>query len=515
MKAGIECDIQTLKIKRPSPFWVNATFTHLPREDQSGVIVHDHCPFDHCITTDRVAQPLDLLYPDKQCAFHRSGILCGACQSNFSHMLGTSKCKQCTTPWIALIVPLIAVAGVILVVGLMLLNLTVSTGTINGLIFYANILRANHAVYFPHQASNSFLSIFIAWLNLDLGVEICFYDGLDAYSKTWLQFLFPLYIWIIVTAIIVASHYSTRVSRLFGNNAIQVLATLFLLSYAKLLRIIITIFSSTQLVYPDGYIRWVWLYDGNVDYLQGKHTGLFVAALLLLVLVSIPYTVSLLCIQWLQKISHYKLLFWVVKLQPLFDAYTGPYKIKHRYWTGLLLLVRVFLYLIFSINTLGDPAINLLSTVVVVTCLLAYTSLVGGVYKVLWIHFLETAFLLNSVILPAATLYRINSTAAIVSITYTSTGIAFVLFIAIVIYHLAQKIIQMKNVQTFISTAKESLSLKISRKENKQHSIEMTELSNKVTFSVIDLDLNEPLLRLFTRTVCKYRILNFLAAMKF
>ena len=496
VKAGIECDIQTLKIKRRSPFWVNATFTHLLLQDQSGVIVHDHCPFDYCTITDTVAQNLDLLYPDEQCAFHRSGILCGACQSNFSHMLGTSKCKQCTTPWIALIVPLIAVAGVILVVGLMLLNLTVSTGTINGLIFYANILRANHAVYFPHQASNSFLSIFIAWLNLDLGVEICFYNGLDAYSKTWLQFLFPLYIWTIVTAIIVACHYSTRVSRLFGNNAIQVLATLFLLSYAKLLRIIITVFSSTQLVYPEGYIRWVWLYDGNVDYLQGKHTGLFVAALLLLVLVSIPYTVSLLCIQCLQKISHYKLLFWVVKLQPLFDAYTGPYKIKHRYWTGLLLLVRVFLYLIFSINTLGDPAINLLSTVIVVTCLLAYTSLVGGVYKVLWIHFLETAFFLNSAILPAATLYRINSTAAIVSITYTSTGIAFVLFITIIVYHLVQKITQMKKVHIFINTVKETpgISFKMSHKENKQDSTETTELSNKVTFSVIDLDPNEPLL---------------------
>ena len=214
------------------------------------------------------------------------------------------------------------------------------------------------------------------------------------------------------------------------------LATLlFLLSYAKLLRIIITVFSSTQLVYPDGYIRWVWLYDGNVDYLQGKHTGLFVAALLLMVLVSIPYTVSLLCIQWLQKISHYKLLFWVVKLQPLFDAYTGPYKIKHRYWTGLLLLVRVFLYLIFSINTLGDPAINLLSTVILVACILVHTSLVGGVHKVLWVNFLEMAFSLNSVNLPAATLYRIKSTAAIVSITYTSTGIAFVPYIAIVIHH--------------------------------------------------------------------------------
>ena len=493
LNAGIECDLQTLKIKRLSPFWINATFMHLPPKDDSGIIIHNHCPFDYCATTDGVAQPLDLIYPDEQCAFNRSGILCGACRTNFSHMLGTSKCKQCTTPWIALIVPIIAVVGVGLVLGLVLLNLTVSAGTINGLIFYANILRANHAVFFPHQTSNSFLSVFIAWLNLDLGIETCLYDGLNAYSKTWLQFIFPLYIWIIVTAIIVVSHYSTRVSRLFGNNAIQVLATLFLLSYAKLLRITITVFSSTQLLYPDGYKRWVWLYDGNVDYLQGKHIALFIAALVLLVLVSIPYTVTLLCIQWLQKISHYKLLFCVIKLQPLFDAYTGPYKIKHRYWIGILLLVRVFLYLIFSINTLGDPAINLLSTVVVVTCLLAYTSLIGGVYKSLWIHFLETAFLLNLVILPAATLYQINSAAAILCITYTSTGIAFVLFLVIIIYHLTQKIIQLKKIQILINTAKETLSFKSSSKKPKS-STEQRELSNKVTFSVIDLDPNEPLL---------------------
>ena len=42
--------------------------------------------------------------------------------------------------------PLLATAGVVLVVGLMLLNFAVLVGTINGVIFYANILRANHAV---------------------------------------------------------------------------------------------------------------------------------------------------------------------------------------------------------------------------------------------------------------------------------------------------------------------------------------------------------------------------------
>ena len=147
----------------------------------------------------------------------------------------------------------------------------------------------------------------------------------------------------------------------------QVLATLFLLSYAKLLRIIITVFQSTELEYPDCTVRKVWLYDGNVDYLKGKHIPLFIAALLLL-LISLPYTIILIFIQHLQQWSSYRVLFWVKKLKPLFDAYTGPYKDRHRYWTGLLLLVRIALFLMFSVNVSGDPAINLLVILIAVLC---------------------------------------------------------------------------------------------------------------------------------------------------
>ena len=103
-KHGIECDVQTQTIERVSPQWIDATYVHLIPTEHSGVIVHDHCPFDYCTPTSGVAQSLDLLYPDEQCSFNRSGILCGACQTNFIHVLGTSKCKQCTVPWIALMI---------------------------------------------------------------------------------------------------------------------------------------------------------------------------------------------------------------------------------------------------------------------------------------------------------------------------------------------------------------------------------------------------------------------------
>jgi len=50
----------------------------------------------------------------------------------------------------------------------------------------------------------------------------------------------------------------------------------------------------------------------------------------------------------------------VQRLKPLLDAYTGPYKDKYRFWTGLLLLVRAVLFLAIAVNALGDPSLNLL-----------------------------------------------------------------------------------------------------------------------------------------------------------
>ena len=191
---------------------------------------------------------------------------------------------------VLLIIPGVLAAGIALVILLMLVDLTVSTGLSNGIIFYANIVQISKDLFFPPSNNNKFLKVFIAWLNLDLGIETCFYNGLDAYAKTWLQFVFPLYIWLLVIGIIVSSHYSTLVSRVFGNNALQVLATLFLLSYTKILRVVVTVVSYTSIKYYGSYIESVWLLDGNIHFLRGKHIPLFIASLvILLILVFFTY----------------------------------------------------------------------------------------------------------------------------------------------------------------------------------------------------------------------------------
>ena len=439
----VNCSISTQTVYRRSPLWINATFLN---ETYTQVLVHNHCPFDYC--KDGNIQ-LNMEHPDEQCALSRSGVLCGSCQQNLSNVLGTSNCKECSSHFL-LLIPVFIAAGIVLVVFLMLFNLTVSVGTINGLIFYANIVRANQAIFFPHGTNNEFLSIFIAWLNLDLGIETCFYSGLDAYAKTWLRFLFPVYIWIIVVLIIVSSHYFTTAAKLSGRNAVQVLATLFLLSYAKLLRTTITAFSFTLLEYPDGSAKKIWLYDGNVEYLKGKHIALFVATLLLLVSISLPYTVALLFIQCLQYRSSYRILAWVRRLKPLFDAYTGPYKDKHRYWPGLLLVVRVVLFLVFSLNVFGDPAISLLTIIVTMFCFLYFTIITfGGIYKNIVLNFIEYSFFLNLGILSSATLFTTLTDRDQAAVVYTSVGIAFATFMIITVHHVLVRVTKEQQRQRF------------------------------------------------------------------
>ena len=64
---------------------------------------------------------------------------------------------------------------------------------------------ANPSIFF-------FLKGFISWLNLDFAIETCFVSGLNAYWKTWLQFVFPFYIWALAGLIVLICRYSTRVT---------------------------------------------------------------------------------------------------------------------------------------------------------------------------------------------------------------------------------------------------------------------------------------------------------------
>ena len=397
------------------------------------LILHPQCPFDYCVN-DTVVFPLN--NTDKQCAYNRSGLLCGKCKQSYSLVLGTTHCKKCTNSQLDLLIPFVLM-GVALVFLLLVCKLTVATGTLSGLMFYANIIGVNHAIFLPVESTDA-SSVFIAWLNLDFRIETCFYNRMDAYSKTWLQFVFPVYIWALVGLIIVVRHFSQRFARLLGNNPVSVLATLILLSYTKILRTLITAHYITYLEYPK-FNKMVWLYDANIDYLSSKHTPLFVVAVLIFIFLFLPYTLLLLFGQWLQALSHLRLFSWVnsARLKPFIDSYHAPYKAKHRYWPGLLLMLRFVLLLVFAFNLDEDHSVNLLAILVANGFLLACAWLSGGVYRNWCLDALECSFALNLITLVGATFYVNHSGGNQLVVGYTSVSMAFATFVCIFAFQLA------------------------------------------------------------------------------
>ena len=442
MVNNIQCNITTQTIQRSGTVWVNASFSG---NISNGVIVHKNCPFGYCNTEE---VHVNLKQPDTQCAFNHSGTLCGACQPGLSLALGSPQClRHCSNSYLALLLAF-AVAGLALVLFIKVLNLTVAQGTINGLIFYANVIWANQTTFFP-AGDTTPLTVFIAWLNLDFGIQICFFNGLDAYWKTWLQFNFT---WVIVALIVILSRYSAIAAKLIGNNSVPVIATLLLLSYAKIQRAVITAITVTYLELPDGSKVAVWSFDGNILYLGPKHLPLFVFAILVMLFIWLPYTMTLLFAQCIQRIEHHRIRRWMLRLKPFFDAYAAPFNDKHRYWVGALLLARGILLPIVAIDV--RPNDSLLAVVTVALVLLMYTAnlphvypgsiadkvgrreyWVGSVYRNWYLSLLESSFIFNLAVLAAATFYVNTQGGDQAAVIYISVGTALCQFIGIVIFH--------------------------------------------------------------------------------
>ena len=432
------CNIDNQTILRPASSWISAT-TH---NNSYTYHISLHCPFHYCLPH---SSHLNFSSPNSQCQFNRSGLLCGHCQQGLSTVFSSSYCKTCSDIYLLMIIPIILV-GFILVLLLFLLNLTVTDGAVNGFILYANIISINTPILFPNVNHFTPAYTFISLANLDLGIHTCFYNGMDDYAKMWLQLAFPFYLIFIATLIIITSRYSTTIQRLTARRALPVLATLFLLSYTKILRIVSSVlfFYSTITHLPSKHTTLVWSVDTNVPLFGVRFTILFIVCLILF-LILVPFNVILLFTRTLSRFR------FINKFKPLLDAYQGPYKIKFYYWTGLQLLIRA---LFFGTSSL-DKNLNL-------TIGIMLFSLIEGIqgaikpFKSQFKNFQEQLFLMNITILYAFLLYNqeaINT--MVVNIMITMAAIHFTLIITYhIITYVCSAAIKMKIKSSFTAIFK-------------------------------------------------------------
>ena len=383
----ISCNLQDAAVERPPNSWIYGKVVN----NLNTYNVCTNCPFDYCLFHSMY---INLSNPDLQCQFNRSGLLCGHCPNGLSTVFGSSHCMQCSNMTLFVIIP-IALAGILLVLMLFILNLTVTNGAINTLIFYFNIVSINISMFIS-RCHCPFILITLSLFNLDLGFETCFYDGMDDYAKTWLQLVFPVYLIFIALALIIGSRHCKMVQRLTARRGLAVLATLFLLSYTKVLLTVChaIFFYSTVTHLPSEDTTVVWSVDTSIPLFGIKFNILFVTCLCIF-LILFPFDILLLFTRPLMRLK------FISTFKPLLDAYFGPYKDTFYYWTGLQLLLRA---VFFGISTL-DPHVNLTAGTIVLGILLGIQGSVQP-FKSTFKNIQESVLLLNLLMLYVITLYN-------------------------------------------------------------------------------------------------------------
>ena len=442
----ISCDISTNTITRTPPAWIGYDTTTSESALSTGLIYHEVCPYDYCLPQSANITSNDALFgQDSQCGPNRTGLLCSRCKDGLTLSFGTSDCMECDNK-VALPLSLIGypLFGIALVLLLVVFD-TYSDGTFCGLLFYANVINLYDFIFLPRDQVNRVVRALISWMSLNIGFESCIYSGMDSYAKTWLNFCFPLYLFLLTAAIIMLVRKSRKVAGLFGGKTVNVLAALLLLSYTKLIQNTMTALSATIVHYPSnnvsrGIDRIVWTSDPTLEYFSGKHIPLALVAIVFGLLI-LAFTMVLLCVQPLQRYSHLRCFSWMAKIKPFIDAYTAPHIINDncRYWEGLLLFFRLILAILLETNVKNDMNVNLKAIFCVCVLLLTIAWCVGGVYKKTHLNIINSSYVLNLTLL-TITIYghgehQLPNPARFRYIAYSSYFIAISTMCGIVAYH--------------------------------------------------------------------------------
>ena len=162
----ISCNITTRSIHRHSQIWLG----YYEENGTTMIVFSKYCPLDYCKKSNLWINVTDenKIDQDYQCCFNRTGLLCGQCPHSMSISLSDSTCrklcghcpqsmsislsdstcrKHCSNYGLFKVILFLGL-GIVAIALLILLNITITEGTISGITFYANVLQVHKSAFF-------------------------------------------------------------------------------------------------------------------------------------------------------------------------------------------------------------------------------------------------------------------------------------------------------------------------------------------------------------------------------
>ena len=431
---GIYCDLSSGAINVPYPLWLG------PVTDNFTQLGWTYCLKNYCepswvriVTTDCMCMH-DF---SNQCAeeSHRSGVGCGSCEPNYSAILGSSQCRECTSISLILVL-LFLVTGPLTVTGIAVLRITITEGYLNAILFYSNVANL-FAQYFSPGATGKGAFFLAAWISQSFGLPACFYNGMTTLAVTSLHLLYILYLFALTGFFTLILHWkSLTFSKEHAPS--KVIGTMLVLCYTSLLETCMGIlsFSNITTLKNETLIRWY--YDADVVYFSGFHAFLCVVAILIFLLYLIPFPFLIISPRITYKVRVFN------KLQPLLDTFWAPFKPKYRWWISFRFFLR---WIIVFVATFVPTSYNILSVSTLLVVLLFIQTQVRP-FRGYWQNILDEALVTNITLILSGYCYFTNSSKHIISPNrFNEEGaqiygaclvvIAYLLFMAVFAHHLS------------------------------------------------------------------------------
>ena len=335
---------------------LQARITYKPPSDsywmgywEGQMVFANNCPycntFNSTLSTTGITP--EYINTTKQCNPNtkRQGLLCSQCTHGMSSQFGSFYCAECTFVGL-LLVPLGAIAGILLIVILFLFNFTVLQGDIVGIAFYANVVGIMDDFLLKYSLRPFY--VLLSLINLGFGFETCFFDGMDEFAKAIVQFVFPFYLFSLLIIIIIAAHkYNLKIFhvRFVARRSVPVLATIMLLTFSGLINAVIYGLQYTTIYNVDSdNHKLVWLHQPELEYFKGKHIAIGVLCLLVLLFYLLPLTIVTLFGD-LFRIRSRNLWF-----SHFLDVFHGAFRYPFGFWFGTRLLLRI-IFIVLNIAT--------------------------------------------------------------------------------------------------------------------------------------------------------------------
>ena len=289
---------------------------------------------------------------------------------------------------------------------------------------------------------------------------------MDSYVKMWLQLFFPCFLIFIAVFIIISSRYSTRILRLTYARSLPVLATLFLLSYTGVLRVVLNVLFSYHVItqLPNNHQQRVWSIDASIPLFGLKFTVLFITCLVLF-LILISFNIILFFTRYLSKFRA------IYRFKPILDAFQGSYKDKYYYWIAVHVILRA---VFFALKALNQQLMLVLTTIILVLFTVYYASI--HPYNSKLANTQELLFLINLIIMYAVSYQQ--SERIFTTIANIMISLAFIQFCITLLYHFLTYTIRCKvidNLYVVLENLKHFFKLKTSTTQQFTETLDIPE----------------------------------------